>query len=69
MPDVTEPQILGITHGTNPLTGDDQFTIEFGDGSQQTHSGSWVEARELAERARLDHIDYGPAGTTRWSQR
>jgi hypothetical protein len=29
--------------------------IEYQDGTQQVHAGPWSEARELADRAGLDH--------------
>ena len=61
--------ITSITAGTNPVTGDDSYVIEYSNGETQTHEGPWSEARELADRAGLDHREDGPVGVTRWSRR
>jgi hypothetical protein len=62
-------RVIAITAGTNPITGVDHIVIEYQDGTQQVHAGPWSEARELADRAGLEHREDGPVGVTRWSRR
>jgi hypothetical protein len=60
-----EPPGQGTTHGTNPVTGVDQYAIDRADGSQELREGSWAEARDLALRAgRDDGLAF-----TRWYRR
>ena len=62
-------EITSVTAGTNPVTGEDVYQIEYADGELQNHRGSWAEARELAHRAGLEGREDGPAGVTRWFRR
>jgi hypothetical protein len=50
MTDGSHPGIAALTAGTNPVTGVDQYVIEFADREQQVHEDPWSEARELAHR-------------------
>ena len=61
--------ITSVTAGTNPVTGEDVYQIEYADGELQNHRDTWAEARELAHRAGLEGREDGPAGVTRWFRR
>jgi hypothetical protein len=61
-------RIAAITAGANPVTGVDSYVIEYDDGETQSHEGPWSEARELANRAGLDHREDG-THWTRWARR
>jgi hypothetical protein len=60
--------VSAVTHGANPVTGVDSYVIEFDNGETQTHEGPWSEARELADRAGLEHREDG-THWTRWTRR
>jgi hypothetical protein len=61
-------RIVAVTAGVNPVSGVDSYVIEFDDGETQTHERPWSEARELADRAGLDHREDG-THWTRWARR
>ena len=67
--DPARPSRIVAVAGANPVTGVDSYVIEFDDGETQTHEGPWSEARELADRAGLDHRrgrhPLDPLGTAR----
>jgi hypothetical protein len=67
MPESTS-RIMAVTAGANSVTGIDTYVIEFADGETQAHEGPWSEARELADRAGLDHREDG-IHWTRWARR
>jgi hypothetical protein len=66
---VAESRITEVTHGTNAVTGEDEFSIEYADGERQTQPGTFAEARDLALRAGLDGMEPMAGGTTRWYRR
>jgi hypothetical protein len=63
------PQIISVTAGVNVVTGEDVIGIEYADGSVTTQLGPWSEAKELAERAELDHMEPLAHSVTKWSRR
>ena len=65
--DAREAEIVAVTAGVS-ASGEDVIGIEYADGAVVTQLGAWSEARELAERAGLDHMEPLAHGQTRWSR-
>jgi hypothetical protein len=53
----------------NVVTDEDVIGIEYADSAVVSQLGNFAEARELAERARLDHIEPLAHSVTKWSRR
>ena len=68
MPDATDRRIVEIRHFEHP-SGLDQVDIRYADGAVHTYPGmAWATARELADRAGLEHRD-DERGATSWTRR
>ena len=68
MSDATDRHIVEVRNYEHP-SGVDQVDIRYADGTVKMHAGmSRAEARELAERAGLEHRNDEPCATS-WTRR